>query len=450
MITSVAVRPEGWMLSRLATLSSPQATTTRLESGGLSASSAVLDPADRWAESPRTQVGDAAKPAQAEIPDVRAMLARNPRWSKLNLEINKAYIALAEQMQDIYDPKRELHPSWYGFAPYASRQAGSTIKRAEQLTALLERGEPMPPANPELEQDLARTEQQPDVLEVSRFLLHLYGVKETVSLGAGAIAHLVIAANRLCSLLVGQRGSLTQRLARVARTVRDMLEDGNRRIVAEIGVAGQDYLTFRQGRSPSPDQVLDEFHVDSAAPNPAQARAVFDRVSQVVRDGDPFILDWGREFPDPFPRGQFMVASFACYEAARLEPDIVLKNRWLDQAGILLAYREQHDSVQGAFDDSPHPGEVSRRSVMRMSTPWIGVPTHSTRWSFRRYANQQLPPLDHNPFTPRASEYNWSDFSTRWAAINDFFGQVLEQPSTLWPMPDPDPAVPLGQVPDGE
>lgn len=379
----------------------------------------------------------------SEIPDVRAMLARNPRWSKLNLEINKAYIALAEQVQDIYDPERELHPSWYGFAPYASRQAGGTIKRAEQLTALLERGEPMPPASPAMEQDLALAEQRPDVLEVSRFLLHLYGVKETVALGAGAIAHLVIAANRLTSLMLGQTGSLTQRLARVARTVRDMLEDGNRRIVAEIGVAGQDYLTFRQGRTPTPDQVLEQFHVDSAPPNPAQARAVFDRVSDIVRGGGPLLLDWGSEFPDPFPRGQFLVAAFACYEAARLESDPAMKNRWLDQAGILLAYREQHDTVHDAFNERGLPGEVSRRDVMRMSTPWVGVPTHDSAWSFRRFANRNLPARDDNPFTPRASEYNWSDFSTRWLAINDFFNQVFQNPSTLWPMPSPDPADPL-------
>jgi hypothetical protein len=371
------------------------------------------------------------------------MLARKPRWSQLNLEINKAYIALAEQIQDIYDPERELHPSWYGFAPYASRQAGGTIKRAEQLTALLERGEQMPPANPEMEQDLALSDQQPDLLEVSRFLLHLYGVKETVSLGAGAIAHLVIAANRLRSLLVGQKGSLTQRLARVARTVRDMLEDGNRRIVAEIGVAGQDYLNFRRGRVPTPDQVLEEFHVDSAPPDPAQARAVYHRVSEIVRGHGPLVLDWGAEFPDPFPRGQFLVAAFACYEAARLESDPDMKNRWLDQAGILLAYREQHDTVQGAFEDNGLKSEVSRRDVMKMSTPWVGVPTRALRWSFRRYANAQLPPQDHNPFTPRASEYSWSDFPTRWAAINDFFAQVFQNPSTLWPMPGPDPAVSL-------
>jgi hypothetical protein len=378
-----------------------------------------------------------------EIPDVRGMLARNPRWSELNLEINKAYVVMADQMQDIFDPERQLHPSWYGFAPYASRQAGSTIKRAEQLTALLERGQPMPLAHLSMEQELALSQQQPDVLEACRFLLHLYGVGETLSLGAGAIAHLVIAANRLRSLLVGQKGSLTQRLARVARTVRDMLEDGNRRIVSEIGVAGQDYLTFRRGRTPTPAQVLEEFRLDGVPPHPDQAKAVYARVSEVVKGGGPLLLDWGAEFPDPFPREQFLVASFACYEAARLERDPAMKNRWLDQAGILLAYREQHDIVQPAFEDSGSPGEVTRSGVMKLSTPWITVPTHDSTWSFRRYANRNLPPRDDNPLTPRASEYNWADFDTRWLAINDFFGTVFENPSSLWPMPSPNPSDPL-------
>lgn len=370
------------------------------------------------------------------IPDVRGMLARNPRYSELNLEINKAYIGLANLFQDIYDPARDLHPSWYGFAPYASRQAGTTIKRAEQLTALLERGEALPSTGHPLETEMALADPDPNGAEMARFVLNLYGAQSLES-----AAHLVIAANRLRKLVAGQSGGLSTRLARVARTVRDMLEDGNRRIVAEIGVAGQDYLQFRQGREPSPEEVLREFHVEQAPHDPGTAGAIFANVKAAVDSNQPLVTDWGR-WPAK-DRPQFLVAAFAVYEAARLEPDPVKKNRWLDQAGILLAYREQHDSVHGAFQDSGNGGEVSRAQVMEMSTPFIGVPTHNVQWDFRGYANANLPPADHNPFTPRAAEYNWSDFPTRWGGILNFFGTVFGDPKTLWPMPSPNPADPV-------
>jgi hypothetical protein len=370
------------------------------------------------------------------------MLARNLRHSELNLEINKAYIALAAQVQDIYDPERSLNPSWYGFAPYASRQAGTTIKRAEQLTALLERGESVPSTGHALESEFTLSEGDPNSGEIARFLLNLYGTPSTDVLGLGGLAHLTIAANRLRKLLAGQTGSLPERLARVSRTVRDMLEDGNRRIVAEIGVAGQDYLQFRQGRDPSPDTVLDQFHVELAPHDPVQARAVYDTMKEAVESGGPPIIDWKPLFPDQ-DRPQFIVAAFAAYEAARLESDPAIKNRWLDQAGILLAFREQHDTVHGAFQDSEAPGEVSRGKVMEMSTPWIGVPTRQSEWDFRAYASEKLPPKDANPFTPRAAEYNWSDFPTRWGGILNFFGTVFENPGTLWPLPSPNPADPL-------
>lgn len=378
------------------------------------------------------------------VPDVRGMLARNLRHSQLNLEINKVYVAMAGQFQDIYDADRKLSPSWYGFAPYASRQAGATIRRAETLTALLERGENIPSTGHHLEAELAFSDPDPSGLELNRFLLNLFGSDNPQLLGLSGPLYLTVAANRLRKLMASAEGPLSKKLATVARTVRDMLEDGNRRIVAEIGVAGQDYLEFRRSQgAPTPAQVLREFRVDGAPHNPAQAEQVFGLVRDSVLGGGPLVLDWETPFPEPFPRAQFLVAAFAAYEAARLESDPALKNRWVEQAGILLAFREQRDTVQAAFADSGKAGEVSRQATMEMSTPWISVPTRDRDWSFRNYAGRSLPPADANPFTPRASEYNWADFSTRWGGILDFFGGVFENPAGLWPMPSPHPSDPL-------
>ena len=223
-----------------------------------------------------------------------------------------------------------------------------------------------------------------------------------------------------------------------------MLEDGNRRIVSEIGVAGQDYLTFRQGRQPSPQEVLEQFTVASTEKNPEQARRVYDMMETVVKGDGPLKTDWDKEFPaDSFDRTNFLVAGFAAYEAARLETDPRLKSRWIDQAGALIAFREQFDIVQGAFQGDVREGEVDRKELMQMVTPWVDVPTNRFKWTFRKYAADNLPPADDNKWTPRAAEYNWSDFETRWGAILNFFDRVNADPTTLWPMPSPDPDDPL-------
>ncbi len=394
--------------------------------------------------------GDLSGPGPKEIPDVRGMLAKNLRFSELNLEINKAYVALAEQFQDIYDPERQRGPSWYGFAPYASRQAGGSIKLAERLTNVLDNLGHAPAQNPRRERELDREFPDPQDRESASIALSLLGPAPTSpegphTEGLGDLTYLAIAAKRLRSILARESGPLTDRVARVARTLRNMLEDGNRRIISEIGVAGQDYLQFRQGRSPTPDQVLDGFTVSDTPAQPDQARGIYRVMERAVQGNGPLLTDWDEQFPPdrPLDRSNFIVASFAAYEAARLEPDARIKNRWIEQAGILMAFREQNDIVQAAFEDSASLEEVPRSAVMKMVTPWTKLSTHNFDWSFRRYAAQSLPPADNNPLTPRAAEYSWGDFSTRWGGVLDFFSQVFQDPGTIWPMPSPDPSVPL-------
>jgi len=383
------------------------------------------------------------------IPDVRGMLAENHRFAKLNLEINKAYVGMARQFQDIYDPDRNLSPSWYAFAPFASRQAGDSIRLAEGLTERLASESDLdfqhsPAQQAALEQEF------PDPAERERaaLILALQGPAPRPNEDApegliGDVRHLAVAAHRLKNLMTGQSGTVRERFARVTRTARNMLEAGNLAIVAEIGVAGQDYLTFRQGREPNPEQVLEQFTVEGTPASPSQARKAFEEVKKHVLSGGPLRTDWEAGFsPEEFDRSNFLVAAFAAYEAARLEPKVEMKNRWIEQAGVLMAYREQKDTVQPAFD-ATGSNEVSRKALMKMGTPWITVPTHNQSWSFRHYAEENLPPGDDSSWTPRAAEYNWGDFPTRWDAILNFFETVFEDPGTAWPMPNPDPREPL-------
>ena len=394
------------------------------------------------------QVGQESRPSgESSIPDVRGMLARHPRYSELNLEINKVYVVMAEMFQDIFDPEHQMSPSWYGFAPFASRQAGGSIRMAESLIKTLELGHDSPSHSIEWEQELQREFPDEGEREAASQTLSLLGPTPEEgphAQGIGDVVHLGIAANRLRKILAKTSGTARERLLTVARTTRNMLEDGNRRIVSEIGVAGQDYLTFRQARQPSPQEVLEQFTVASTEKNPEQARRVYDLMETVVKGDGPLKTDWDKEFPaDSFDRTNFLVAGFAAYEAARLETDPRLKSRWIDQAGALIAFREQFDIVQGAFQGDVREGEVDRKELMQMVTPWVDVPTNRFKWTFRKYAADNLPPADDSKWTPRAAEYNWSDFETRWGAILNFFDRVNADPTTLWPMPSPNPDDPL-------
>jgi hypothetical protein len=388
-------------------------------------------------------------PSQAEIPDVRGMLAKNPRYSKLNFEINKAYVKMAEQFQDIYDPERALSPSWYGFAPYASRQAGGSIKMAERLTGFMEGYGSKPKHAPEVEAELTREFPDHEEREMASYSLSLLGPAATPDGPSpsmlGDIKHLTIAAKRLASMVRKDSGPLGERLTRIARTTRNMLEAGNRAIVSEIGVAGQDYLHFRRPNVPTPEDVLQNFTVEGTPKNPTQARQVYAKMESIVRSGAMLVTEWDADFPkEEFDRSNFLVAAFAAYEAARLESDPDVKNRWIEQAGIVMAFREQKDTVQPAFDGLDGKDEVSRKELMTLVTPWVEVPTRDGTWTFRKYSSDHLPPGDDNPWTPRAAEYSWGDFNTRWGGILDFFNGVFDNPESIWPMPSPEPSDPLG------
>ena len=85
------------------------------------------------------------------------------------------------------------------------------------------------------------------------------------------------------------------------------------------------------------------------------------------------------------------------------------------------------------------PGEVDRRELFRAMTPTVSLPLRSGSWNFDDYASDHLPARDHNPFTPRVTEYNWGEFGDRWTPILNAFQQGYSNPRAMWPMPNADP-----------
>lgn len=334
------------------------------------------------------------------VPDVRGMLAQGLRYSDLNLGINTAYVSMARQFQDIYDLPHQGMPSWYAFAPFASREAGKGMRRAELALRLLENGEGPGSAAELVDQLFDCSEARPD------------GMVE------------VVTAARLTRLMAGLEGSPRERLTQVARSVLNLLEAGNLAIVSEIGVAGQDYLEWRNTRTetPSPPEVLSQF-----AWEPEQSQAMFSFMRQAVEGGGELPIDFEKPFPEPaFDRKHLLPACFAAYEAARTESDPEIKKRWIQQAGIALAFREQHDVVAQAFENTP-PGEIDRMEVFHILTPFVQVPHRGGTWSYQEMLGT------------RVLDKNWAEFPDRWEGILNFFDDVFAEPTVLWPMPDPHP-----------
>lgn len=339
-----------------------------------------------------------------EVPDIRAMLAQGLRHSELNLGINTAYVKMAGLFQDIYDLPRQGMPSWYAFAPFASREAGSGMRRAEAVIKLLEQNEGPNSPTELLSALFPHSRNQPQ------------GVVEVV---AGA---------RMTRLIAGLSGTPKERFLQVARSALNMLEAGNLAIVSEIGVAGQDFLQWRGGREqpPTPVEVLAEFAEESQ-----QAGRMYAFMEQAVLGGGDLPTDFSGPFPSSrFDRKNLLAAGFAAYEAARLESDPAVKARWVQQAGIALAYREQHDVVAQAFENTP-PGEIDRMEMFRILTPFVQVPHRGGIWSYQETLGR------------RVLDKNWAVFDDRWGGILHFFGQVFENPGVLWPMPHPHPDHPL-------
>jgi hypothetical protein len=219
-----------------------------------------------------------------------------------------------------------------------------------------------------------------------------------------------------------------------------------------VGGAAQSYLEWRaaRGGDVTPDDVLRDFSVTDAknpvATNPAEARDMFDAAAiaaaEAAATGAPADGRVAERFPSPpADLKNAMTAGMALYELAGRTTDRAQKNAIIAQANILLAYREQHDSVQPAFTPGRVlPGEVDRTKLMEILTPSVRLPLKDGKsWEFAEFAPERLPARDLNPLTPRTTEYNWGRFEDRWTPILDSFEAAYQDPAAIWPMPGADP-----------
>jgi hypothetical protein len=423
---------------------------------------------------PAAQV-DAAAPAPAgagsvPVPDAHGVAGNAAlRYLDLNKEITKGYVQFANVFQGIVDPAFQaggtssIKPVWFGFAPYASRLVGQSQLAAQSALAAVQHYQ-----STDLKGVLERAG-LPDrlagaaalalnaVLPVGEarmagaFVVGLLTAGQNPgSLKAGALAALLdprtlaITAHRMLELVRSAPGAdLMEKFGAVAGTIRNTMEDGNRRIYGDIGGAAQDYLNFRNahGGRVTPDQIVEGFSL-SQPPDAKQAREVYDFAISHLNDV-PQPTDFDRLFPAPrYDAKNVLVAAFAMYEQAGQTPDAGEKNKLISFANNLLAFREQRDAVQRAFTPGRVlPGEVDRDKLFQALTPTVELDLPSGGWTFNTYANRHLPARDRNPFTPRVTEYNWSRFEDRWVPILDAFEAGYRAPSRLWPMPDPDPNV---------
>lgn len=400
------------------------------------------------------------------IPDARGIANDlGLRYLELNQAITGAYGSFGRHFQALVDPgfqgASDTMPNWFAIAAFASRAAGTGLRAAEAAKEVLaEPGDALPTAR-RLQRILP--DQKPLANALGSAIDGAFGGIEERLAAAVLVATFLVSGADMSDLLdprfmaieVGRlvgllrsapQGGPIDRLHAVIDTMRNALEDGNRRIFADIGAAGQDYLQWRRrlGRRPRPAEVLRDFRVGTRS-DADQSREIYDFALRAVRGGRKLPTDLGRRFPAPRYRSESMlVAGFALYEQAGRTRSQAMRDRMVLMANILLAWREQFEAVQPAFTPpAVKPGEVERGRVFELLTPQIGVPLRFGTWSYRDFVEEKLPDRDGSRWTPRITERNWATFEDRWAGILDAFAQVRRHAGEMWPMPHPDPARPL-------
>jgi len=400
----------------------------------------------------------------ASVPDVHATAAdMSLRYVDLNRRINRDYGWFGQRFQAIIDPSfagagaSDAYPGWFAFAAFASRGIGQAQLGAEIALesarfyretgdgrAALARS-----ASPRLAHaaaGLIQTFVEEEARLAATFLvafasaLRHHGAFQGVALPAMLDARtLAVSVKRLLELAQEAPGSdPIERLAAVALTLRNTMEDGNRRIYRDIGGAGQDYLSLRESRTNVvPEEVLSSLpHLSE----PAAAKAAYDFARQHL--GDTLLpVDFANSLPalsgDARP---LVVAAFALWEQAGLATDAAARNRSIAFANNFVIYREQHEALQPAFTPGRTlPGEVDRLELLAIITPAIEVALRLETWTFWQYAEKHLPARDRHPLQPRATQYNWGLFEDRWLPVVDTFGPCYRHPRAMWPPPDPDP-----------
>ncbi len=382
-----------------------------------------------------TYLPSPVSPLPSEIPDARSIAAnQNLRFVDLNREINRSYAAFGQLMQEVVDPGFEgtssAYPTWYGMAVFASRMAGRSMLAAEQALAVVKG----PTARAEIESRVSPLGLWGNVKTCATFLTAYFQAQQEPSTRASAWFDprtVTVAAHRMAQAMWHDGGTPVQRIEKVVQTLENALEDGNRRIFSDIGVAGQDFLEARRAKGGP----LTDAELLARSPDPQEAANVLARAREAIETQGPM--------PVSGNSANMLWAAFALYEEAGRSP-AGRRDPCIHMANDMLAYHEQYTVVQPAFNPpAPIAGEGDRFLLFSAVTPSVAVNTREGTWRYSRFAAQNLPPRDHNPLTPRVTEYNWASFDDRWPGIMDFFGRCYEHPERIWPMPPAEPSAPL-------
>ncbi|MEW6283537.1 MAG: hypothetical protein AB1758_33310, partial [Candidatus Eremiobacterota bacterium] len=291
------------------------------------------------------------------------------RHVELNRAINRTYGQYAEHFQRIVDPAFDgssgAYPTWYAVSAYSSKTVGKAewvcgkgvefLDRAPAQAGDIKRA--IKKALPIGEDVLARLRsfgplgKLPGAL-VGAGITGLLGVAAAFSVrhaldavNVGALAdpdnlptvvwRLAQAGSRVPESEVGPGVAGCGRAA--LDTLRNTLEEANRAIFEDLGVAGHAYLAWRPADA-SPERTLRDFSVPGSDPD--EARQVYDFAClRALVDPAPFQF---HHILHGFNSASYVVASFALYErAGQVSDHPPYRDRLIEIANNLLLFREQ-------------------------------------------------------------------------------------------------------------
>lgn len=267
------------------------------------------------------------------IPDAEAV-AQNPdlHGVELNRAINRTYVGLAGQLQRVLDPEfaegSKASPSWYAMAIYASRGAGKGMLAAEQALSVVEGQRSLREIFPAVpEEDWQRVaplleDSRGPAKDCAKFLVAYFLAQQEgptrLTLDPRVLA---ISAGRMVDIITRPDTSV----ATFTRTLKNMLEDGNRRIFQDIGVACQNYLELRRDQpGVTPEAVAQRFSQDPLA-------------LSAYQDGLGFAAS-AQELPTDFAplyglnTAPLLASGFALYERAAGEKNPEMRDRLIQHA----------------------------------------------------------------------------------------------------------------------
>ncbi len=400
---------------------------------------------------------DAPRPRNTLRAPAPWLVTDTSRSLETNHRITQAYIQLAQRVQTLLDPdfrpggtSRVLN-NWFSFAVHASQEAGKGMLGAHLARAVIDaaQGEPAPSVQRALARggvsgrELLAAEKVGDTLR-------WFGLSHDVAASLGTLlsaANLDVLADprtlwittwRLARLLQDAPGTTPLESAEaVARTLEQLLLDGNVAIFSDIAGAARAYLAWRErsgGNAVKPAQVLEGFTLEEARPDEVQRAWVY--ALEHVKDS-PLPTDFSSALPGVCGQS-LLVAAFALFEEARLTVGAPERDALIAFANNYLAWCEQYDIVQSAFTPPTQlEGEVSRSALMLAMTPTLRLELGPTiAWEFSDYT-ATCEDRDYNFLTSKPTEHNWALFADRWPAILTSFELGYRHREGLWTMPPP-------------